>query len=374
MSEPIKCATLAPDGSDFYITPAVSGLSIVAANSSNCTSGGLFTNNFTLQFSSTIPAGTYWLHSKVGIDTNTVLDNCNNPQLLTDSIQFVVNPSTLYIVQLDTPACINATLKINRLIRCNTVATDGSDFVITGPSTVGIKKALPINCSNVNDLTDQILLIFDTSIVTPGTYTLSVQIGSDGNSIQDTCGASVTNTISWVVSDKGIDGFASPDLLCNPGYTNFYANTALQPSAEGYKYTWSPGLFLNDSTLANTFGYVQHTDVYLVQMLDEHYCIRRDTANVLVSVRFPVLEAIKDTELCVGQSLQLFSSGGEGYFWYPADGLSCVNCPNPIAAPQTTTQYAVVISDQYNCGDTLTKTIIVHPLPIVNAMNDTTIF
>lgn len=374
MSEPIKCASLAPDGSDFYITPAVSGLSISSAYSSNCAAGGLFTNNFSLQFSGTIPAGTYWLHPQVGIDTNTVLDNCDNPQLLTDSIQFIVNPSALYMVQLDTPACINATVKVSRPIRCNTVALDGSDFSIAGSSIVGIKSALPVNCNTTSDMTDQILIVFDTSVIVPGTYTLSVKIGTDGNGILDTCGSSVSNTISWVVSDKGIDAYASPNLLCNPGYTNLYSNTSLAPSAEGYNYTWSPGVFLNDSTQSSTLGYIPHTDVYMVQMLDEHYCFRRDTTNVLVSVRYPVLSEVKDTQLCIGQSVEFYSSGGQSYFWYPAEGLSCVNCPSPIAMPQTTTRYFVVISDEYNCGDTLAKTLVVHPLPVINAIDDTTIF
>ena len=50
-----------------------------------------------------------------------------------------------------------------------------------------------------------------------------------------------------------------------------------------------------------------------------------------------------DTVLCIGESAQLNSTGGSLYNWAPATGLSCVNCPNPIAMPDETTTYTVSI-------------------------------
>jgi len=373
MSEPIQCSSLAADGSDFYITPNVAGLNIASAYSDNCVTG-LFTNEFKLHFSNSIPAGTYWLHAKVGVDANTVLDNCGNPQSTEDSIEFIVNPSALYMVQLDTPACIKARVIINREIRCSTVAYDGSDFSVSGPSAVEVTSATPVNCDPVSDMTNTIDLTFDQSIIIPGTYTLSVKTGFDGNSILDTCGSSVSNTINWEVSDKGVEAYADPNLICNPGYTTFYATTGLAPSAEGYQLLWTPGTFLDDSTKNITLGYVPHSTVYNVQIIDDNYCYRRDTANVTVSIRTSALAAIRDTQLCIGQSIQFNASGGVNYFWYPSTGLDCIQCPNPVAAPETTTEYAVVISDQYDCSDTIKQTLVVHPLPIINASDDTTIF
>ncbi len=37
------------------------------------------------------------------------------------------------------------------------------------------------------------------------------------------------------------------------------------------------------------------------------------------------------------------------YKWSPTDSLSCVTCPNPIAAPATTTNYKLQVSDSYGC-------------------------
>ncbi len=37
------------------------------------------------------------------------------------------------------------------------------------------------------------------------------------------------------------------------------------------------------------------------------------------------------------------------YEWFPSDGLSCTNCPNPIASPEMTTTYQAILTDQYGC-------------------------
>ena len=90
MSVPIECNSLDVDGSDFYVTPSVPGLSISAAASSVCQAGGTISNNFNLYLSKALPPGTYALHARVGNDTNTLVDNCVNQQSTTDSIVFTV--------------------------------------------------------------------------------------------------------------------------------------------------------------------------------------------------------------------------------------------------------------------------------------------
>lgn len=47
---------------------------------------------------------------------------------------------------------------------------------------------------------------------------------------------------------------------------------------------------------------------------------------------------------------QLLTTGGESYTWQPSEGLSCSDCPNPIASPIISTKYTVLISDKNGCG------------------------
>ena len=47
------------------------------------------------------------------------------------------------------------------------------------------------------------------------------------------------------------------------------------------------------------------------------------------------------------------------YSWSPTAGLSCTDCPNPIASPSSTTKYYLTVSDSYGCEvqDSVTITI-----------------
>ena len=59
-----------------------------------------------------------------------------------------------------------------------------------------------------------------------------------------------------------------------------------------------------------------------------------------------VLLAADDAEICAGSSVTLQARGYNGPIrWAPAEGLSCVTCPNPVASPLETTVYTVSAAD-----------------------------
>lgn len=56
------------------------------------------------------------------------------------------------------------------------------------------------------------------------------------------------------------------------------------------------------------------------------------------------------------------------YEWTPAAGLSCADCPNPIATPDTTTMYTLVATDTYGCSVTDSVLIeVIDNLDVPNA-------
>lgn len=383
MEEPVRCNSIAPNGSDFYLTAAAGGTYTVAgATSQNCIAGGNFSNKLILEIATPLPAGTYTLHANTGTDGNTLLDNCGNQQPATDEITFTLTqpPAPLEIIRLDTPACTKTRIVLSRPVRCNTVAANGSDFQITGPGPVSVIHATPISCQTFPAtcigsiaITDTIDLIFDGSIKVPGTYNLSVVTGTDNNPLLDTCGNFIGNTFPFVVSDAGyVTATATPSIICAPGYVQLDATLNVPHEAVAPGYIWTNGNFIGDSTAASTLAYVEATRTYQVQIKDTFGCYRRSKTDVIVSVRNPQL-LTRDTAICYGESTPLAAAGGVSYSWYPATGLSCTTCPNPIATPLETTTYYGVIFDQYGCTDTVHETVIVYPTPFVDAGHDTTI-
>lgn len=62
------------------------------------------------------------------------------------------------------------------------------------------------------------------------------------------------------------------------------------------------------------------------------------------------------------------------YEWSPTDGLSCADCPDPIASPSQTTTYTLTASDTYGCSvtDSITINVLdVLPAPNINCTNIT---
>lgn len=80
--------------------------------------------------------------------------------------------------------------------------------------------------------------------------------------------------------------------------------------------------------------------------------------------------ASNDTAVCIGESVNLFASGGSNITWALLSGdpitpanFSCTSCPNPIATPGSTSVYTVSSTSGSGCVDYDTVTIVVNPLP-----------
>lgn len=80
-----------------------------------------------------------------------------------------------------------------------------------------------------------------------------------------------------------------------------------------------------------------------------------------------------DTAVCMGSSIQLNAKGGDGtYTWSPPNGLSCTDCPNPIATPSQTTRYSVRSINDGGCDISDTIEVKVR-VATIDAGNDTAI-
>ncbi len=64
------------------------------------------------------------------------------------------------------------------------------------------------------------------------------------------------------------------------------------------------------------------------------------------------------TTICVGASTILEASGRDTYTWTPTTGLSCANCPNPVASPTQSTIYTVT-GTRGTCTSSETINVIV---------------
>lgn len=76
-------------------------------------------------------------------------------------------------------------IKLSSRVNCNSIAPNGSDFTISGAASRNIIAASGVGCSRGFD-SDSILVTLDNPL-SPGTYTITAKIGTDGNTLTDNC-------------------------------------------------------------------------------------------------------------------------------------------------------------------------------------------
>jgi len=118
----------------------------------------------------------------------------------------------------------------------------------------------------------------------------------------------------------------------------------------GTSYAWSPGSGLTDSTIQNPVASPITTTTYIVTVSSGSCTPVMVNVNITINA-IPIAFAGNDTTINLGTSVQLMGSGGTIYNWSPSTGLSCTTCQNPLASPEVTTTYIMMISDGNGCSN-----------------------
>ncbi|MCH8902774.1 MAG: hypothetical protein IIA45_02525, partial [Bacteroidetes bacterium] len=82
-------------------------------------------------------------------------------------------------------------------------------------------------------------------------------------------------------------------------------------------YDWTPGTYLNDSTIADPISNPSDSIVY--QVITSDSCMNLDTFLISLNVKqLPVINLTTDTVICTYDSILLSASGGGTYLWSPS--------------------------------------------------------
>jgi gliding motility-associated-like protein len=166
----------------------------------------------------------------------------------------------------------------------------------------------------------------------------------------------ISNTASGcvplTVNFKG--QLAVPDTSAIAWYWNFgngNTSAAQQPPAQIYT---TAGTYTANLTATNSSG-----------------CITNAIKTIDAFV-IPVINAGADTLVCRGKTTSLLATGAATYSWTPATGLSCTNCPSPIAKPDLQTKYIVTGTSAHGCINKDTVEVSVkQPFAMLNSTGDT---
>jgi gliding motility-associated-like protein len=199
LNKKISCISLTANGSEFSVSPAAA--TVVSAVTPTCSSGFDF-DEVNISLATALPNGNYQLVINNGSDGNSLLDICGNAIPAGEQVSFQYNaPQPIFADSIGHIGCSPDSVKLYfpKKINCNSIAANGSDFSVSGPTPVTVVAASG-NC--VNGLTDYVVIRFAAPVYTKGNYQLTLKTGTDGTILIDECGQETPlQTLSFNTAD-----------------------------------------------------------------------------------------------------------------------------------------------------------------------------
>lgn len=312
--EDIIDGSLFPVRCDFSGTPGSTGLRNGYADTSAPNNGPTFLAPLTVSANETFilfinnytsGGGGYGLDFSSG--TTDVIDD--------------IPPTVVGTDTLDCDTTSILTVYFSEPIVCSSILGDGSQFSITGPSTVTPVGAFSVNCVQ-GQFTNYISIIIDAPILQEGTYSITPQAGTGGMHLQDVCSNPADSTVSIQFDAPAI-------VLPHFGYTisasciadtfNF-VNTSNPSTTNGNPtWVWDFGDGSATSTLQDpkhTFPAEQPYTVTLTATTDDG-CTYSGDSNVVVSNSYYADFSWSPLTVCPNVPIQFTDmSPGSSDSWY----------------------------------------------------------
>ena len=224
------------------------------------------------------------------------------------------------------PYCVGQTIQLN--------GSAGSTFTWTGPGgfTSSVQNPTIANSTTANS----------------GTYNFTVNLGG--------CVASGSTAV--VVNALPTPTITTNSPLCVGQTLNLNGSAAAS-------YTWTgPNLFT--SGIQNpSINFVGATaaGTYTLGVTNANNCT--NTVTTLVTINASPVIAVNNPTVCVGQTINLTSNGGNTYSWSGPNGFTSA-LQNPSIANSTTLMtgaYTVTVTSTQGCTNTAISNVNVFPVP-----------
>ncbi len=281
-------------------------------------------------------------------------------------------------------------VKLNRGMKCSSLAPDGSDFSITGGYS--FISASSTGCAT-SPATDSIILTLNSPLIN-GNYILTAQNGSDGNTLLDICNRAILpgQQLSFTVAPLQPTPMDSVQHKnCSPGMLKLVFNkpilcNSIESGGSDFRITGPQVVTITNVTsrcntgsppASNTFEInlqlsspISTGGVYQLQLVigsDGNTLIDEcGLATPPSSLNFTIKEAVSANftysvkSSCKSDTLSFFHDGNNGVSnWnWRFDNITTSNLQNPVKIFTDTGWHSIrLIVSNGGCSDTLIKNI-----------------
>lgn len=274
---------------------------------------------------------------------------------VTDGVPFAPTSTTTYTVTGNSGSCSDTAQITITVNPTPTVTATASTITSCEGDTVTLTGGGATNYTWDNGVTDGVPFV----ITTTTTFTVT---GTDANSCSDT--AQITITVNPLPT---ISANVSPSLtICN-------GDSVVLSGSGANSYTWDNGVTDGVSFVPTA------TTTYTVIGQDANGCTNSDTVTITVTTCiFPQADfSVSDSVICAGSCVDFTDLSADALTWewtFQGGNPSASTDQNPTVCYDSAGTYSVQLIVTNNFGaDTLISQIVVHPNPIIDAGNDTTI-
>jgi len=367
INKKIKCSSIDADGSDFKLYSSLAPtipLGISSATGIGCTNG-FDTDSLSISSITQLPPGNYKITVR---PVNNLLDNCDNYIPATDTLFVPVYP--VIATPMDSLSPVKCAPNVLQLvfrdnIRCNSIAADGSDFIVTGSPAITISSASGI-CTTTG-VSPIIQVTLSAPIKTAGNYTITLKQGNDGNTIINECGKETPagESINFTTADTVSAAFKTITKLgCNRD-TIQYTYTP-QISVNSWKWNFN-NLLTSNTALDTSITYPLTYQAKTVLIVSNGTC--SDTASTSITLDNAIKAAFEGTNLvCPGDPAtfvdKTISSLSNTWAWNFGNGnTSTQQAPNKQYYPSSNDVHEVpvqlIVTNAIGCSDSATNFITV---------------
>jgi gliding motility-associated-like protein len=179
----------------------------------------------------------------------------------------------------------------------------------------------------------------------PGNYTVSLKVTSSFG-----CTATDTLNIPINVVQSPVIRITGDSVGCINNLLNYNA-VVTKSDSSALSWNWNLGNGLT-STLRNPPQQFYSTPgIKTITAISTNTSGCADTVSKSILIHpTPNTSAGIDTVVCRGKTITLNATGANTYVWKTDNTLSCLNCANPIARPDSLRLYTVIGTNNFGCS------------------------
>jgi len=244
-------------------------------------------------------------------------------------------------------------------MKCSSIAADGSDFVVTGPSAVTVTGAIGF-CEG-NEGSSAINVNFSGPVVKGGVYSVTLKRGSDGNTILDDCGQETPegSTVTFSVKDTVSADFSYVLISGCKADTLQFANEGSN-GIQSWRWTFDDTRSDVSATPVNVYTTTGDHRVNLI--VSNGFC--SDTVSKTITLEPKTKAAISGPDILCPKEAAVFMDASIGnvtqWNWDFGNGSSSIDrnpSPQHYTIGTADRDYAIrlITRDAVGCSDTAVK-------------------